>query len=182
MKLKIINSKAVKTTLWEGGKTNEYIIYPEKAEYALKKFLFRISSATIEKVPSNFTQFHGFTRYLAMLEGNLSLKINGIYSTYKEHELFCFKSSDEIVSFSVGTDFNLMLHDSIIDAEISIVDTSFSSQKRFICLFFLDNSEIKLNKTIISIGKHDCILINNNDNENIYIELFTKTIVAHWTV
>lgn len=45
----IIQKRNLKSSLWEGGETFEYYIYPKNSNYAARDFLFRISSATIQK-------------------------------------------------------------------------------------------------------------------------------------
>ena len=55
MNIKNINFNDLIANDWSGGKTYEYYIFPETADYQNKDFLFRISSATIESKPSNFT-------------------------------------------------------------------------------------------------------------------------------
>ena len=72
MNIHLLPKKDSKASIWSGGLTYEYMIYPETANYTNRDFVFRISSATIEKVPSEFTKFKGYHRYLVMLD-NLSL-------------------------------------------------------------------------------------------------------------
>lgn len=74
MNIRLLPKKDSKASIWSGGLTYEYMIYPEIANYTDRDFLFRISSATIEKVPSEFTQFKGYYRYLVMLDNSLDIE------------------------------------------------------------------------------------------------------------
>lgn len=68
MKITKISKDTLIPTIWDGGETFEYYIYPENALYANRDFLFRISAATITKVPSTFTKFKNYQRFLVMLD------------------------------------------------------------------------------------------------------------------
>jgi len=58
---------------WNGGTTTEIAIYPEKAVYSRRDFLWRISSATVKVDECNFTLLPGFQRLILILEGELTL-------------------------------------------------------------------------------------------------------------
>jgi len=76
MNLRLFSKKDTKASIWSGGLTYEYMIYPETAIYSNRDFIFRISSAVIEDIPSEFTKFKGYSRYLVMLDNSLDVEIN----------------------------------------------------------------------------------------------------------
>lgn len=102
MEYQIISKSTIKSSVWDGGETNEYFIFPENSVYAKRNFLFRISAASIHKTPSKFTRFDGYKRYLVMLDGVLKINRNGKEENYSEREVFKFNSSDKIISFNTG--------------------------------------------------------------------------------
>lgn len=61
MNIHLLPKEDNKASIWSGGLTYEYLIYPKTANYSDRNFVFRVSSATIEKVPSEFTKFKGYT-------------------------------------------------------------------------------------------------------------------------
>ena len=87
MNIRLLSKKDSKASVWSGGLTYEYIIYPETASYADRDFVFRISSATIEQEPSVFTKFKGYYRYLVMLDNGLNIEINKEKRVYEKYEI-----------------------------------------------------------------------------------------------
>ena len=108
MEIKIFKKEEIIPGIWEGGKTWELFIWPPDKKYKNRDFDFRLSTASIEKSPSDFTRFEGYQRYLIMIDNDLNIIRNEEMEHYKKNEVFEFDSSDEIKSFSVGNDFNLM--------------------------------------------------------------------------
>lgn len=182
MKIELIKKETAITSLWSGGQTREYTLYPKTAVYANRDFAFRISSATIETLPSVFTKFEGYRRYLVMLDGDLHLNLNGVDQRYKEQELFTFQSTDVITSYSMGTDFNLMLHHAIVDEVVEVTNQSFQTNQPFICLFALQSSNVFVNDQVFDLQTGDCLWITNPTLQHIAIELEEKTIVAYWSI
>lgn len=117
----VYRKRDVVPSLWDGGQTFEYHIFPETAVYANRDFLFRFSSASIEKVPSVFTKFEGYTRFLVMLDNDLQIIRNGVEERYTPQQVFVFDSSDNIVSYSPGHDFNLMVNHAIKEAKVQLL-------------------------------------------------------------
>jgi environmental stress-induced protein Ves len=85
MNIRLFPKKDCTASLWNGGLTYEYLIYPETANYSDRDFTFRISSATIEKVPSEFTKFKGYYRYLVMLDNGLHIEVNKEKKVYQKY-------------------------------------------------------------------------------------------------
>ncbi|WP_121966800.1 HutD family protein [Myroides sp. N17-2] len=180
MNIEIIRKEQVIPALWTGGQTHEYAIYPKGAAYADRYFEFRISSATIESVPSEFTRFDGYHRYLVMLEGDLNLVLNDKKEYYANNTLFAFNSTDRITSYSEGKDFNLMLHNSITEEVVMVSDASFSIKQRVLCIFAIERSEITLNKEVFTLDKYDCLLVDNKEAEVMEVQLSQEAIIAYW--
>ncbi|MDR1781652.1 MAG: HutD family protein [Bacilli bacterium] len=172
--MKIINIKFKDLTQenWSGGKTKQIYIYPETALYKNKDFLFRLSSASIEEQPSTFTLFLGYTRYLCMLDNSLSLKINNKSINLEKNEIIKFHSEDDVISSSIGNDFNLMIKDDIIEHEIQIENGFISKDQHFIIIFALEKVNITINNEEFLLDKYDTIIIENLDKEE--IDLITK--------
>jgi len=182
MKVEVIRKETVVVSRWSGGETREYAIYPQGTVYANRDFDFRISSATIEDVPSQFTNFEGYHRYLAMLDGKLNLTINSVNQHYENHELFAFKSTDSITSYSKGTDFNLMLQDTIVDEVVAVRQAPFQTNQPFIVLFALAAGEVVINTQSFEIQPWDCILITNEEESIVKVQVNKPTIVGYWSI
>ena len=75
MKVKQISPEQFLTTVWSGGITEEILIYPPEAIYPNRDFIYRISTAIVESQESVFTPLPDFIRYLAPLNGPLSLVV-----------------------------------------------------------------------------------------------------------
>ncbi|MCS4238099.1 environmental stress-induced protein Ves [Myroides gitamensis] len=182
MHIEFIQKETVTANQWSGGQTREYSIHPKTALYADRKFAFRISSATIETIPSEFTKFEGYHRYLAMLDGKLTLTINGVDQNYENHELFTFKSTDTITSYSKGTDFNLMLQDTIVDEVVAVRQEPFQTNQPFIMLFALAAGEVVINTQSFEMQLWDCILITNEEEQTVEVQVNQPTIVGYWSM
>lgn len=73
MKKRIYGSENFNTGKWSGGETTEFAIYPEKAKYIDRDFVWRLSSASVEVEESTFTKLPDFDRILMVLEGEAVL-------------------------------------------------------------------------------------------------------------
>lgn len=180
MTIEVIKKEEITTSVWAGGKTNEYVIYPRYAQYADKDFIFRISSATIEVVPSEFTRFNGYRRYLSMLEGDLKLYRQGKEEYYTTHTLFAFDSEEDITSYSLGKDFNLMLHQSIKDEVVEISSGGVNTNAVYLFIFALVDSIAVVNDVCYSMQQYDCLLIINEESADISLTLDQKVIIGYW--
>lgn len=167
MKITKISKADLMASEWDGGKTYEYFIYPPQTNYAERIFMFRISSASIDKVPSQFTRFENYKRYLVMLDNSLQIIRNGSAEQYEKHELFTFESKDTITSSSVGNDFNLMVQKDI-ESELFFVKEK-STNAQYIALFALQFSELCIEKERLKLETYDLILIENTDRQSIEI-------------
>ena len=73
MKKRIYKEENYKRSKWSGGNTRELAIYPEKAEYLDRDFLWRLSSADSDLEESSFTKLPDYDRILMVLEGSVVL-------------------------------------------------------------------------------------------------------------
>jgi environmental stress-induced protein Ves len=104
---------ADRTTInWASGTSTEIFIYPLDGSFAERRFLFRISTATVEAEESTFTFFEGITRHLMILKGKLELIHEGRYTKHLEpYHQDVFSGEWSTRSKGKVTDFNLMLKD-----------------------------------------------------------------------
>lgn len=109
MKIQSVSKEAFRTTEWSGGTTTEFFIYPPGADYKSRDFKARISSAYVADEHSKFTSLVGVTRYLVPLSKEITLNIQGENVNLSPYEIIKFSGEDEVESFGVCQDFNLML-------------------------------------------------------------------------
>ena len=108
-------------TLWSGGSTTEYFIYPPGKEYADRDFEIRISSATVDKEPSTFTSLPGFHRLLMPLNAPMRL----VFEEDREVLLAPMESTDfdggvQTTSYGICTDFGIMYTDQWMGQLVSL--------------------------------------------------------------
>lgn len=157
----VYRKRDVVPSLWDGGQTFEYHIFPETAVYADRDFLFRFSSASIEKVPSRFTRFKGYNRFLVMLDNDLELVRNGIEEHYTPEDVFVFDSDDEIVSNSLGNDFNLMVSQKIKSAQVQIAKGYIHMAEPYGFFFARAKTRISCNGFSAELEAGDLLLVQN---------------------
>lgn len=179
VKYRIISKSQLTPAVWDGGKTYEYFIYPDDSKYTERNFVFRISSASIEKTPSNFTRFNGYIRFLLMLDNELDIVRNGEAEDYKKGETFKFRSEDEVISRSLGNDFNLMVSDKVDFSGIGMIDSASQISNEFIALFAIENCRVKIDSSNEKLGSNDLLLICNPDQKPIEIKSDKSLIVAY---
>jgi|SRR5690606_30035297 len=182
MKITHISKNTIKANSWDGGKTYEYFIYPPKSNYSERNFLFRVSTASIEKQPSRFTKFENFNRFLMMLDNDLNIQRNGVEEYYSNQEIFSFDSNDEIISYSKGSDFNLIVHQSIKDVKVFLLKDTINLQDFFQLLFAKEEALIKVNQQAILLQANDLLVIENTNKEEIQIHSDTTIITGSLTL
>lgn len=105
-----LTEKDFSTNAWSGGETTQLFIYPSKAEYSKRDFLFRISSATIDLEQSDFTMLPGIQRFIATLTDTLKISHDGLnFKCLKPYELYKFDGGLKTTSIGRVRDFNVML-------------------------------------------------------------------------
>ncbi|WP_423363597.1 HutD family protein [Mycoplasma sp. P36-A1] len=154
---------------WSKGLTYEYFIYPTTAKYSDKDFLFRVSSATITEGMAKFTNFIGYTRYIAMLDAPLNLSINSKTVEEGSHEVVKFQSEDDVISYSVGQDLNLMVKEDIKESSFEIVNGFLTYNDDFIIVIALEDTTVVVDSSNHILKKLDAIVIENETRLNIDI-------------
>jgi len=178
MKITKISKDTLIPTIWDGGETFEYYIYPENALYVKRDFLFRISAATITKVPSTFTKFNDYKRFLVMLDKDLNIHINGKEESYTPNDVFKFDSDSDITSYTKGNDFNLMVSKNVEIADVFFLNDTVQLNQSFIFLFALKDTLIELNKEKINLEKADLLLIENSDKSDVLLKTEHSVLVG----
>ncbi|RXM42593.1 HutD family protein [Flavobacterium sp. YO12] len=174
MNIRLLSKKDSKASVWSGGLTYEYMIYPKSANYADRDFIFRISSATIEESPSEFTKFKGYYRYLVMLDNNLDIEINKEKKTYKKYEIMEFNSDDEVTSYTKGIDFNWMVSENISHHKLAITNRNQNCNAQILLLFSLQTTVIAINEKSYSLEPYDLLVIENQEKENVILDFSTE--------
>lgn len=183
MKITKISKDTLFPTIWDGGKTFEYYIYPENTLYANRDFLFRISVATISKVPSTFTKFNNYQRFLVMLDNDLNININGKELSSTPNDVFKFDSSRDIISYTKGNDFNLMVQNNV-DANVCLINDTIDITEFMVFVFAKTKTEVFVNTTKYILEPLDLLMIKNanfqkltiKSNENIILASIPKKI------
>ena len=178
MKISFLPKKDSKASIWSGGLTYEYMVYPETASYADRDFAFRISSATIEKVPSEFTKFKGYHRYLVMLDNSLDIEVNKEKKIYEKYEIMEFNSDDEVTSYTKGTDFNWMVSEKIGNHKLKIANGNQNCNAQIILLFSLNTTVIKINEKPYDLNPYDLLIVENPEKENIMIHSSNECLIG----
>ncbi|KAF2081695.1 HutD family protein [Flavobacterium sharifuzzamanii] len=174
MNISLLTKKSTNPSIWSGGLTYEYIIYPKTAIYADRDFGFRISSATIEEVPSEFTKFKGYHRYLVMLDNELDVEINKEKKAYEKYEIMEFNSDDEVTSFTKGTDFNWMVSEKISNHKLEIANGNQNCNAEIVILFSLHSTIITINEKPYHLEPYDALVVENEEKENVSLHFSTE--------
>ena len=174
MNIRFLPKKNVTASIWSGGLTYEYTIYPKTASYADRDFVFRISSATIDEVPSEFTKFKGYYRYLVMLDNSLHIETNKEKKVYEKYEIMEFNSDDEVTSYTKGIDFNWMISEKIPHHKLEITNGNQNCDAQILLLFSLQTTVITINEKHYSLEPYDLLVIENQEKENVVLDFSTE--------
>lgn len=110
MEWKLLTKDDYVTTSWSGGTTTQLAIAPEGAVYADRDFFWRLSSATVELEHSDFTPLPDYDRLLAVLEGEIRLKIDRDEPfVLAPGRVAAFDGGVPVESWGRCVDFNLMV-------------------------------------------------------------------------
>lgn len=174
MNILLLYKKDSKASIWSGGLTYEYMIYPKTANYSDRDFVFRISSATIEDFPSEFTKFKGYHRYLVMLDNCLDVEVNKEKKVYEKYEIMEFNSDDEVTSYTKGIDFNWMISEKISHHKLEITNRNQNCNAEIVIVFSLQTTVITINEKRYSLEPYDLLVIENQEKENIILDFSTE--------
>ncbi|MEA1974727.1 MAG: HutD family protein [Bacillota bacterium] len=169
--MKKIESKDLYNKKWSGGMTKELFIYPEKSNYNLRDFDFRISSATIEVEESQFTSLPKYNRILMVLKGSLDIIHKDQYQIHlNEFDIDKFSGAWETKSYGKVTDFNLMTsskcYGNIKYMKINKKTISIKNDCE-ILVYYCYNGKGSINNVSINTG--DIMVFDLNDQFNIEI-------------
>ena len=113
-----------KVSRWSGGETKELFLFPPEASYKERNFALRLSSATIELPTSTFTHLQGVKRFITPIMHPFLLEVNGnapfLLSPF---EVFEFSGTDEVKSYGMSVDVNLMLNERLASGWMRSVKT-----------------------------------------------------------
>ncbi|TDO72731.1 environmental stress-induced protein Ves [Flavobacterium chryseum] len=154
------------------------MIYPRTASYPDRNFVFRISSATIEEIPSEFTKFKGYFRYLVMPDNSLHIEVNKEKKIYKKYEIMEFNSDDEVTSYTKGIDFNWMVSEKIRHHKLKITKSNENYNAEIIIIFSLDTTVIKINEKPYDLKPYDLLVIENLKKENIMLHFSNECLTG----
>lgn len=109
MEFKLNKKEDYVVSQWSGGTTTQLGIYPAGEQYADRKFIWRLSSATVDLEESDFTDLPDYNRILGVLQGEVVLSYEGIRSVKLGRlEYDYFDGAWKTKSFGKITDYNLM--------------------------------------------------------------------------
>lgn len=109
MRIKLIRKEDQPVGTWAGGTTTQLAIGPDGADYAARRFAWRISSARVDLDESDFTPLPGFHRILMILEGSVRLTHEGVREIdLGPFEQDAFEGAWRTKSRGRCVDFNLM--------------------------------------------------------------------------
>jgi len=162
MKLTILHAADQIYNQWSGGKTAQLEIFPTDAVYSEQEFIYRVSTATIDALESDFTKLPNYARKLMLLKGEVRLEIgnDGNY-TLKPLESVAFSGAVQVHSVGRCTDFNLMTNQEAAGTLETIVFENTMKHKLLIepnlytlaiyvvsgaCEFFVEKEKIILQK------------------------------------
>ncbi|MDN3673858.1 HutD family protein [Flavobacterium branchiarum] len=169
MNIRLLSKDDCTASVWSGGLTYEYLIFPKTASYSDRDFIFRISSATIEKEPSEFTRFEGYHRYLAMLDNSLHVEINNAKKTYAKYEIMEFNSDDDVTSYTKGIDFNWMVSEKVSYHNLKLTNGNQISNAQILILYSLHATVIQINDKPYHLKPYDLLVIENQEKEDIIL-------------
>jgi len=171
MSIRVHSPESRNTIQWASGTSTEMFIYPADGSFADRRFLFRISSATVEAEESTFTFFEGITRHLMILKGTLELIHEGRYTKQLQpYDADIFSGEWNTRSKGKVTDFNLMLKDgatgSLTDHRISKDNpASFNADTDYSFLFIAEGEFVLSSGEAVPAG----YLLQLTDAQNVQL-------------
>lgn len=109
MQIRIMDPASRRVSAWSGGSTTELFLYPADGSYTDRRFLFRISSASVNLPESRFTRLDGVERYLTPLCDGFYLKRNGQWQFLARGDVLRFSGEEDVLCRGTGHDLNLIL-------------------------------------------------------------------------
>ncbi len=179
MNIKIKKLKDLKSTKWSGGETVQLEIFPENLSVN-DEFIWRISSATVEKGNNDFTIFKGYNRALIVLDGELEIEHENKNSILlKKLTPYFFSGSLRTKSNSKINirDFNVIWKEELGKLNINTYyggeNIRIFNKKIFIyCIE--DSITLIINEITLIAKKDDFIILEDNKNIDI---IFDKKLI-----
>ncbi len=179
MSFTIISADKFNTINWSGGTSTELFIYPDTADYKLRNFDFRLSTAKVEVEKSEFTSLPGVLRKIMILDGQIEISHKNQYHKYlKEFDVDEFEGDWQTSSVGVCTDFNLMTRGNT-KGELSSLhllnnqtkDLSFSDNQIKIFIYLYAGKITINNKgNDLNLDQGDLLIIENSDHKSLKIK------------
>ena len=106
---------------------------PAEASYAERNFLWRVSSATVELEESEFTSLPDYDRWIATLEGSITLTHgDGQRVCLAPFEVYTFDGGVSTHSVGRCTDFNLMLRKGKCRGSLRALHASVEAEEKIV--------------------------------------------------
>jgi environmental stress-induced protein Ves len=178
MEFTIKTSANFQTVKWQGGTTTELFIFPKEADYKLRNFKFRLSTATVETDRSDFTILNGISRKLMVLAGKISLSHEDHYSRQlNKFDVDEFDGGWKTSSSGRCIDFNLMTTGKTSGELTAIVidkeqHAKFKTKEHCDWIFvyvFSGNVRIEINYEVTDVRKGDLLVLNKQAIRNFEI-------------
>ena len=129
MEWKLLTKADYVTTSWSGGTTTQLAIAPEGAVYADRDFFWRLSSATVELEHSDFTPLPDYDRLLAVLDGEIKLKIGQDEPfPLAPGKVAAFDGGVPVESWGQCVDFNLMVRKGKAQGTVSVLSSTHTQE------------------------------------------------------
>ncbi len=175
MKISIVKWSDFKTSTWSGGTTSEIIIVPEGAEVGKRNFNLRISTATCDLDESVFSDYTGYKRYIAPVDGELVLDVEGSEIKLNPYEVYEFNGSDAVTGYSKVRDYNLIfkegldaLMESFVLRDIKVLTLT---SKNYLIQSFDSDIRFETENESGVLNKNDALLI---ENANGFLKLYSE--------
>ena len=184
MLFSIISADKFNTINWSGGTSTQLFIYPETADYGLRNFDFRLSTAKVEVEKSDFTSLPGISRKIMILDGQIEISHKDHYKKeLQKFDIDEFEGDWQTSSVGICTDFNLMTQGktkgelsslSLSKNQINNFLISKQDSKLYIYLYSGKISfSIELNEQVLNQG--DLLILDNPNMDNLKLIAFEKS-------
>lgn len=179
MQFTIRTSKDFNTINWSGGTSTQLFIFPLTADYQLRNFDFRLSTAKVEVEESNFTSLPGVSRKIMILDGEISIKHEGHYTKQlKKFDVDEFEGDWKTSSVGKCIDFNLMTRGNTTGKlkavsinKTQLIDYPLTSKWHWILIYVL-SGKISFAPDVNSIvlNQGDLLIIDQNETASMKIQ------------
>lgn len=165
-----------KVSKWSGGETTELLLLPKNASYKERNFSVRLSSATLDIPVSSFTYLGEIKRFITPITRPFLLEVNRSEPfLLSPFEVFEFSGTDEVKSYGMSVDFNLMLNEKYASAWMKTLNKS--AQKKLelslkhedvFWIFSYFENKIMLDDAVYSMDAYSLLVLKNLEKELIF--------------